>query len=384
MGEITASTNMHNKQGFDMQTSSTTEHANYNAVAVKTATRLRDARAALRKQFIEKVEATERPLETLFPAFNRAGLGVALEYERMGNRPVSARLQSCAEEFGFEFEHLGVTIGTVIHKISLKNAPSDDVIRFIRDTLLERKVIFFRDQHLTEDEQVAFGRRFGDLDAFPFGPAGANPYILEIRHGKDSPGTENGWHTDVTWMEQPSLGSIAQCVVVPPIGGDTLFSDSYACYLGLPGELQQRIEHLHGINDYRVFLSSRGATLPDELVRTIKNEIPFGVAHPLLRTHPETGKTALYIHGGFLRHDSLYDARTNEPLDSAESIEIVRQLLQQHQRHEYQCRFRWEPGSIAFWDNRAVQHYATSDYYPHPRLLRRVTVSGDRPSYTPA
>jgi taurine dioxygenase len=323
-------------------------------------------------------------MEKLFPPHNRAGLGVALEYERMGNRPVSAELQARAEGFGVEFEHLGITIGSVIHEIDLKDKPSDALIQLVRDTLLERKVVFFRDQHLTEDEHAAFGRRFGDLDAFPFGPAGDNPQILEIGHGKSSPGSENGWHTDVTWMERPSLGSIAQCVQAPPVGGDTLFSDSHACYLGLPSELKQRVEHLHGINDYRVFLMSRGPGLPDDLVGTIKSEIPFGVSHPLLRTHPETGKTGLYIHGGFLRHDSLYDVRTGEQLEASESEDIVRQLLQQHQRPEYICRFQWQPGSMAFWDNRAVQHYAASDYYPHRRLLRRVTVSGDKPFYDPA
>jgi len=362
-----------------MQTRTTPEQQDYNAVAVRTASKLHEARRTIGARY----PMSEMPREKIFPPHNRVGLGVALEYERMGNRPVSADLQSRADGFGFEFEHIGVTIGTVIHRIDLKGALPDEVIRFVRDTLLERKVIFFRDQNLSEDQQEAFGRRFGDLDAFPFGPAGENPYILEIRHGEKSPGAENGWHTDVTWMEQPSLGSIAQCVVVPPVGGDTLFSDSHACYLGLPDALKQRIEYLQGINDYRNFLLARRPGLPEDLVETIKKEIPFGVSHPLLRTHPETGKTALYIHGGFLRHDSLYDVRTGETLEKSESEAIVAQLLQQHARPEYTCRFHWGPGSIAFWDNRAVQHYATSDYYPHRRLLRRVTVSGDKPFYAP-
>jgi len=356
-----------------------TQQADYNAAAIRTAERLQAVRRALGQQ----AESAEQPREALFQPFNRAALGMALEYERMGNRPVSERLQASADAFGFALEHLGITIGTVIHDIDLKAPLSDEVIGFIRAALLERKVVFFRDQNLSEDEQVAFGRRFGDLDAFPFGPPGENPYILEIRHGEKSPGRENNWHTDVTWMERPSLGSIAQCVVVPPLGGDTLFSDSHACFLGLPGDLQQRIEWLHGINDYRLFLTRYGSTLNDELAESIKREIPFGVSHPLARTHPETGKTALYIHGGFLRHDSLYDVRTGEPLEAGESVAIVRQLLVQHARAEYQCRFRWQPGSIAFWDNRAAQHYAASDYYPHKRLLRRVTVSGDKPFYDP-
>lgn len=362
-----------------MNPGSTPQQASYNAAAIKTAAMLDEVRQSLRKG----LEGVEIPREKLFPAQNPTGLGVAREWERMGERPVSEELQARAAAFGLEFEHLGLTLGTVLHGIDLGRALSDELIRLVRDTLLERKVIFFRDQNLTEDEQVAFGRRFGDLDAFPFGPPGENPYILEIRHGKNSAGTENGWHTDVTWMERPSLGSIAQCVVVPPVGGDTLFSDSHAGYLGLAEELRQRIQHLHGINDYRVFLTTRGPRLPDELVEAIKKQIPFGVSHPLCRTHPETGKTALYIHGGFLRHDSLYDVRTGEPLEKAESEDIVRQLLQQHGRPECVCRFHWEPGSIAFWDNRAVQHYAASDYYPHERLLRRVTVSGDRPYYDP-
>ena len=105
------------------------------------------------------------------------------------------------------------------------------------------------------------------------------------------------------------------------------------------------------------------------------------ISHPLCRTHPETGKTALYIHGGFLRHDSLFDIRSGQTLPKAESERLVKVLLAQHERSEYVCRFHWEPGSIAFWDNRAVQHYAASDYFPHHRLLRRVTVSGDVPYY---
>ena len=136
--------------------------------------------------------------------------------------------------------------------------PSSELIRFIRDTLLERKVIFFRDQHLTEDEQVQLGRQLGDLDAVPFGKPGLNPCILEIVHDENHPGTENGWHTDVTWMERLSLGSIAQCALVPPVGGDTLFSDSHAYILRLPDALQRHIEYLHGINDCRLFLGRGG------------------------------------------------------------------------------------------------------------------------------
>jgi taurine dioxygenase len=152
----------------------------------------------------------------------------------------------------------------------------------------------------------------------------------------------------------------------------------------LPKDMQEKLQHIHGINDYQVFLMGRGeGELPMDIVEGLKKEIPFGVSHPLLRTHPETGRTTLYLHGGFLRHDSLYDIRTNETLPEKESREIIAFLQKQHGRAEYECRFKWETGSIAFWDNRAVQHYAASDYYPHSRVLRRVTVSGDKPYFDP-
>ena len=354
-----------------MNTAVSAEKAHYNKIAIKTCREVTAARAAMAKQRNQEALRMEHR--------HGVGWGVALEYERMGSRPVSEGLQARADEFGFELEHLGITLGTVIHNINLKGELTSDLIQFVRDTLNERKVIFFRDQHLTEDEQVAFGRSFGELDAFPFAPAGENPYIVEVRAPKNSPGGVSIWHTDVTWMEKPSLGSILQLIVVPPIGGETLFSDSHAAYLGMPHDLRQRIKFLHGINDYRAFL----AGLQEELVATIKEEIPFGVSHPLVRTHPETGKTALYINVGFLRHDSLYDVRNGEQLEREEAEKLVKELLSQHNRPEYMCRFPWQEGSIAFWDNRAVQHYAASNYYPHARLGRRITVAGDKPYYDP-
>lgn len=349
----------------------------YNQVAIETAQQLGQARQSIREQRTET-----KPREQLFPAFNRTGLGLALEYERMGNQPVSDSLLNQAEALGASFEHLGVTIGTIIHGVDLKQAMSPELTQFVRSCLLERKVIFFRDQYLDEDQQVRFAEQFGSLDAFPFGKPGENPYVLQIVHGPEAPGTENGWHTDVTWMEQPSLGSVAQLIKAPPVGGDTLFSDSHAAYLGMTEQLKDRVEHLDAIHDYRIFLTERSpGELPVDLVDDIKRQIPFGVSHPILRTHPETGKTALYIHGGFIRHDSLHDRRTGEYLEPEESVSVVRELLAQHARPEYTCRFHWEEGSIAFWDNRAVQHYAASDYYPHERMLRRVTISGDKPYY---
>ncbi|MDB3979780.1 TauD/TfdA family dioxygenase [Pseudomonadales bacterium] len=347
----------------------------YNTTAIDIADKLNAVRKAVHGE-----QKTRPPLmDALFPAFNRVPVGVAREYEAMGHRAVSAALEALAEHHAVQFEHLATTLGTVIHGIDLKQSLSPEIIALIRQTLLERKVIFFRGQDLSEDQQVAFGRCFGELDAFPFGKPGKNPYILEILHNAYSPGTENSWHTDVTWMECPSLGSIAQCTQAPPYGGDTLFADSHAAYLGLPTHLQEQIQDLSGINDYRVFLNRGGVAMPEDLIKEVKTRIPFGVAHPLVRTHPETQKPSLYLHGGFLRQDALFNHKTGTPLAAADSLALVAELLKQHSRPEYQCRFQWTQGAIAFWDNRAVQHYATSDYYPHERRLRRVTVSGCKP-----
>ena len=346
--------------------------AEYNARAIDTAKKVAAARET-------RATTTGQAATNLFPDYNRIPYGVAREYERMGQQPVSAGLLERTKARGLTLEHLATTLGTVIHGIDLRKSLDASLIQCLRDLLLERKVIFFRDQPLTEDEHASFARHFGDLDAFPFGRAGENPYCLHITHDEKRPGTENSWHTDVTWMAAPSLGSVAQCIEVPPVGGDTLFSDSHASFLGLRPALQEQICHLDGINDYRIFIHA----LPAALVEDIKAAIPFGVSHPLARTHPETGKTALYIHGQFLRHSSLTDRRTGEQLDEASARALVAELLTQHGRPEYTCRFRWEKDSLAFWDNRAVQHYATSDYWPHRRVLRRITVSGDKPYYDP-
>jgi taurine dioxygenase len=355
---------------------SDTQYAtSYNANAIAVAQRLETVR-----QQVESRKATNKPtLDHLFPDFNRVPVGVLKEYERMGNQPLSTSLETLALDQGVTFEHLATTIGTVIHGLDLKDPLTPEQILLIRSTLLERKVVFFREQFLSEDQQVNFAHHFGELDAFPFGKPGNNPFILEIVHNEMHPGTENGWHTDVTWMEKPSLGSVAQCTLAPPIGGDTLFADSHAAFLGLPTTLQDRLMELSGIHDYSVFLNRGGVAMPDDLIKDLKAQIPFGVAHPIARTHPETHKLALYLHGGFLRHDSLFNHHTQEPLSASESLRITEMLLKQHSRPEYQCRFQWTEGAIAFWDNRAAQHYAVSDYYPHERHLRRVTISGSKP-----
>ena len=180
--------------------------------------------------------------------------------------------------------------------------------------------------------------------------------------------------------EEPPSYSLLHLHQIPPSGGDTLFANMYAAYDALSDTMKGCLADLRAVNGsrhhFRDYFGYEGHDLREEAYPE--------ATHPVVRTHPETGKTGLYIHGGFLRHDSLFDGRSGERLERAESEAIVRELLQQHGRPEYTCRFEWTPGSIAFWDNRAVQHYAASDYHPHKRILRRITVSGDEPFYNPA
>ena len=353
----------------------------YNQLAVETSKRVH----AERQLSNEKPLKLERSVEEKFPRDYRPGFGVAMEYEKMGNQSVSPETQRLAKHLNLELEHLGITLGTIVSGFDLKKPLDDPLISCLKQIFLERKVIFFRNQEVNQDQLARFAKYFGELDAFPFGKGNEkNPFVLEIVHGENSPGSENGWHTDVTWMENPSLGSVAQCIELPPYGGDTLFSDSHACYLGMPERLKNDVRDVWGTNDYRLFLkASPYSSLSEKLIHDIKSTFKFGVDHPILRTHPETKKTSLYLNGSFLRSGSLYNKKTGRPLGEEKSRAIVKELLRQHDQPEYSCRFRWEKGSIAFWDNRAVQHFAASDYYPHRRVLRRVTISGDKPYFDP-
>lgn len=187
------------------------------------------------------------------------------------------------------------------------------------------------------------------------------------------------------------MGSILHMVEIPEVGGDTLFSDSHAAFFGLSDAVKEKLKHTHAVHDYRGFLANplhKG--LPQETVQQLKGDIKFGVAHPILRTHPETGKQGFTLHGGFMRHASLHDIITNEdgsttqiPWSETESKTMMRLLLSIHKIPEYQCRFNWGKNSIAFWDNRACQHTATGDYFPNVRIGHRVTIAGTRPYFDP-
>jgi taurine dioxygenase len=265
------------------------------------------------------------------------------------------------------------TIGAEIDGIDLREPLDDDTFSDINRALLEWKVLFFRDQHLDAAQHEAMGRRWGALEWHPFAtptlPGQDDGASKVVRLAKDDTtvGRENVWHSDVTWRERPSLGSILRAVDVPPVGGDTLWADMGAAYDCLDDDVKARIDDLSAVHDW---WDTFGRGMSAEAREALRPDFP-AVVHPVVRTHPETGRRTLYVNGAFTQHIVGL-----EPDDSAELLDV---LYAQATFPEFQCRFRWHAGDIAFWDNRATQHYATSDYFPQRRLMERITIVGDRP-----
>lgn len=269
----------------------------------------------------------------------------------------------------FELRLLSPAIGAELIGADLANF-DDTLVKEVRAALLKYQVVFFRDQHdLTREQHIAFARKFGELEIHPATPKGQpDPEVLRIAHGPNSKGQENNWHSDVTWRAEPSLGSILRAIELPEIGGDTLFANMVLAYNDLDEDLKERLCGMTAMHDIaRVFakrLKKDAAALHEKYPPQ---------EHPVVRTHPETGERLIYVNVGFTDHIV--------GMDRAESDELLQYLYRRAWLPEYQCRFRWAPGSLAFWDNRACQHYAASDYFPHVRIMERVTIAGDRPFF---
>ncbi|MGK2740290.1 TauD/TfdA dioxygenase family protein [Tepidicaulis sp. LMO-SS28] len=291
------------------------------------------------------------------------------------NKPVLEReLPGRAIELakGFTLEPMTPTIGAVVRGVDMGQVPDEKTKMLLREALLDWKVLFFRDQDISTEAHIEFSRAFGELEVHPFAPPKPGyPEILAISHDKDKPGRENVWHSDVTWREIPSLGSILRAIELPPVGGDTLFSDMYAAYEGLPDEVKEKIDGKYALHDFAYFrMEMRKKGMSEEKIEEFNRLYPE-MEHPVVRTHPETGRKGLYVNAAFTQYII--------GMDRAESDALLPYLYAQAAIPEYQCRFRWEKNSVAFWDNRACQHYAVSDYWPAVRRMERVTIIGDRP-----
>jgi taurine dioxygenase len=270
----------------------------------------------------------------------------------------------------FEVRQVGATLGGIVKGLDLSKPLADDVFEELGRAWVDYKVLFFRDQVLTAQQHVDFARRFGELEVHPFFRSNDElPELVRFAKDADTGGYENGWHHDVTWREIPSKGAILRAVQVPDTGGDTLFCDMNAAYEGLSDEIKDRIEGLVAEHDY---MQAFGSTIEGADAEAMREKYPI-VEHPVVIHHPISGQRLLYVNRFFTSRIV--------GLDPAESDELLVTLFAQANTLEYHCRLHWHPNSIAMWDNLAVQHYASSDYWPDVRVMERASIIGVRPSY---
>lgn len=268
---------------------------------------------------------------------------------------------------GFEVRPLSPTIGAVVHGVELRQATPE----LLRPTLLDWKVLFVEDQSLSRDEQRAFALQWGELERHPFftyvQPGQTDVDVVTLAKDAVTAGFENEWHADLTWHARPSFGAVLRAVEVPAVGGDTLWCDAAAAYDLLPDDVKERIDGLSAVHDWR---QTFGLGMPAEARELLAAEFPPAV-HPVVRVHPETGRRILFVNRIF--------TQSIVGLSPAESDELLGLLLRQFERAEIQCRYRWSPGAVAFWDNRSTLHYASSDYFPARRVMDRISIAGDIP-----
>lgn len=268
------------------------------------------------------------------------------------------------------YERFGVTplsplIGAEISGVDL-GAPMGPGLRDeLHRAWLEWKVLFFRDQRITGDQQVAFARAWGDLEQQS--PAAAGSGLARYVKDAGNAGWENAWHADMTGRPRPARAFVLRLVSGPAAGGDTIFADAAAAYDNLPAEIRLAIDDLQAVHD---LTATMGRFMPAGEIARVRAAFP-PVAHPVVAAHPETGRRTLFVNSVFTDRIAGMDLERSE--------QLLQYLFRQLQAPEYQVRFRWTPGAVAFWDNRAVQHYAVSDYFPARRVTERVAIAGDRP-----
>ncbi len=267
-------------------------------------------------------------------------------------------------------------LGAFVSGVDLGEDLPDSAIEEIRAALLQFGVLFFSNQSLSEKQHIRLGERFGTLD-LPHPVFDCNqddPRLTIIESKGRAHDAEHYWHSDVTYQEAPSMGSILIARKIPEVGGDTLFACMYSAYETLSEPIRKMLESLTAQHSIERGWGTSLRMQPDgeKRVQKLKEAFPL-MTHPVLRTHPETGRTALYVN-------EYYTSRINE-LSEPESEGLLRLLFNHSQLPEFQVRHRWNVGDVAFWDNRCTQHYASHDYGAAHRIMNRVTIAGDHPYY---
>ena len=278
-------------------------------------------------------------------------------------------MRECTAYRHLQVSPLAGALGAEVKGVDLAQPLAPEVVGEIRQALLAHLVIFFPDQQLGPAELLAFAGRFGQPTEYPQmrGLAGY-PHVIavtKLEHEKFNFG--GVWHSDTTYLERPPLGSVLYAVEVPPCGGDTLFANQYLAYETLSEGLKKTLDGLVGVNSSAKAAISR--TREDRLREAgLELKVLVGI-HPVVRTHPETGRKALYVNAAHTTHFQGWTIEESQPL--------LDYLFAHQVRPEFTCRFRWQPGSLAFWDNRCAQHNPINDYHGFRRVMHRVTLAGD-------
>ena len=281
---------------------------------------------------------------------------------------------------GIRLKRISPVIGVEVSGVDLRQPLSEAQAQELRQALVAHKVLVFRDQNITPAQHVAFAQRFGQLELHPVFPHHPDhPELVLLGGNSKIPGTENVYHTDVSWRETPSMASVLRCVECPEVGGDTVWINMEEAYEKLPEVRKQQIAKLFAVHD---ILPSFSARMSLQEQAQARSKYP-PVVHPVVRTHPESGKKILYVNETFVTHfanfTSDYSGFRSANEIHAQQQDLMGYLLRQPGILEYQMRLHWEPNTIAMWDNRSTQHYAIQDYFPAVRRMHRATVIGDKP-----
>ena len=280
-----------------------------------------------------------------------------------------------------EVRPIANALGAEIHGIDLSRELDDATFTAVRQALHDHLVIFFRDQKITPYQHLAFGRRFGEVETHAYAKGlASHPEILPvIKEAEDRAANFGGiWHSDVAFHKTPPMGQILYALDVPEAGGDTIFVNMYRAYEALSNTMKDLLSDMkavhtgqrsYGASNSQVTL--RQENFSKSMDVKVKEDAEEEMVHPIVRTHPETGRKSLYI--------SAISVQRFNSMTKEESRPLLRFLKEHAQRPEFTCQFCWKRHSIAFWDNRCTQHYALNDYHSHRREMHRVTIAGDRP-----
>jgi taurine dioxygenase len=272
-----------------------------------------------------------------------------------------------------EVRRIAGALGAEIRGVDLARGLDDTLAAEIRRALLEHLVLFFRGQDLTPGQFMAVAQRFGTPIEYPFvkGIEGY-PMVIEVAKKEHERVNFGGvWHSDTTYLEEPPMGTLLLARETPPYGGDTIFANQYLAYEALSAGMKRMLEGLVGVSSSAKADASK--TREDRIKDSPNRDKTrlYEAEHPVVRTHPETGRKALYCS---IAHTVRFKDMTVE-----ESAPLLKFLFDHQTRPEFTCRFSWEPGSLAFWDNRCAMHNAVNDYHGFRRVMHRITLKGDRP-----